>query len=101
MFSVENLMDLSGLAGSAVGLLQGEKIHRKEVADATRRHEESLSLATAQHVKDMKVAKQTYLMSAFTTLEQHFQVGASIKHSPSIINDHKYRLRSTRRFRPY
>ena len=45
MFSVENLMDLSGLAGSAVGILQGEKIHRKEVADATRRHEESLSLA--------------------------------------------------------
>ena len=74
MFSVENVMDLSGLAGSAVGIIQSETIHNKEVRETQKRHEEVLALATAQHEKDMKVAKQTYLMSAFTSLEQHFQV---------------------------
>ena len=74
MFSIENVMDLGGLAGSAVSIIQSQNIHNVEVFEAKRRHNETLALATAQHEKDMKVAKQTYLMSAFTSLEQHFQV---------------------------
>jgi hypothetical protein len=33
-----------------------------------------MALAQMQHEKDLKIAKQTYLMAAFTSLEQHFQV---------------------------
>ena len=85
MFSVENVMDLTGLAGSAAGIIQSETIHNKEVRETRRRHEEVLALATAQHEKDMKVAKQTYLMSAFTSLEQHFQVSFE-----TVITDQSY-----------
>lgn len=74
MFSVENMMDISGIAGSAATILQSQSNHQKEIKNAVKRHNESMALATAQHEKDMKVAKQTYLMSAFTSLEQHFQV---------------------------
>ena len=74
MFTIENIIDYSGVAGCAINIVQSERIHSHEVADAKRRHQESTALAVAQHEKDMKIAKQTYLMAAFTSLEQHFQV---------------------------
>lgn len=74
-FNYDTLMDCSGLAGSAINILHNQTLHKASVANTIKRHEESVALATAQHEKDMKIAKQTYLMSAFTTLEQHFQVG--------------------------
>ena len=74
MFTTENMIDISGIAGTAVAILQAQSNHKKEVAEAMKRHDESTKLAVAQHEKDMKLAKQTYLMSAFTSLEQHFQV---------------------------
>lgn len=74
MFAVENLLDCGSIAGSAYNIVQSQRIHNNEVSNAKRRHEESIALSVAQHEKDMKIAKQTYLMAAFTTLEQHFQV---------------------------
>ena len=76
MFTIENIIDYSGIAGCAINIVQSERIHNHEMADAKRRHVESTALAVAQHEKDMKIAKQTYLMAAFTSLEQHFQVSA-------------------------
>ena len=74
MFAVENLLDCGSIAGSAYNIVQSQRIHNNEVSMAKKRHEESIALSVAQHEKDMKIAKQTYLMAAFTTLEQHFQV---------------------------
>lgn len=74
MFAVENLLDCGSIAGSAYNIVQSQRIHNNEVSSAKKRHEESIALSVAQHEKDMKIAKQTYLMAAFTTLEQHFQV---------------------------
>lgn len=74
MFAVENLLDCGSIAGSAYNIVQSQRIHNNDVANAKKRHEESIALSVAQHEKDMKIAKQTYLMAAFTTLEQHFQV---------------------------
>jgi hypothetical protein len=74
MFSVENMMEYSGIAGSAINIMQSENLHRHDIAHAKNRHEESIAQSTEQHEKDMKIAKQTYLMQAFTSLEQHFQV---------------------------
>jgi hypothetical protein len=82
MFTIENIIDYSGIAGCAINIVQSERIHSHEVADAKRRHVESTALAVAQHEKDMKIAKQTYLMAAFTSLEQHFQVSA-FDHQPT------------------
>ena len=76
MFTIGNIIDYSGVAGCAINIVQSERIHSHEVADAKRRHQESTALAVSQHEKDMKIAKQTYLMAAFTSLEQHFQVTA-------------------------
>ena len=79
-------MDISGIAGTAVSILQAQNNHNKEVTEAMKRHDVSMKLAVAQHEKDMKVAKQAYLMSAFTSLEQHFQVDISLALAVQYIN---------------
>lgn len=74
MFTMDNMMDASGLAGSAINIMQSQNLHQRDIRNAKLRHQESMDLSTALHQKDMKIAKQTYLMAAFTSLEQHFQV---------------------------
>lgn len=78
MFTAEDFLDYGGVAGSAMNILRSEQIHKKEVAAAGRRHEETIQLSVHQHEKEMKIAKQTYLMAAFTSLEQHFQVAFGV-----------------------
>eukprot|EP00596_Hydrurales_sp_CCMP1899_P002271 CAMPEP_0119041198 /NCGR_PEP_ID=MMETSP1177-20130426/11384_1 /TAXON_ID=2985 /ORGANISM="Ochromonas sp, Strain CCMP1899" /LENGTH=507 /DNA_ID=CAMNT_0007007049 /DNA_START=70 /DNA_END=1593 /DNA_ORIENTATION=- len=64
---------MGGLAATAINIIQSQSMHDHETAHAKKRHEESMALAQMQHEKDLKIAKQTYLMAAFTSLEQHFQ----------------------------
>jgi hypothetical protein len=71
---MQNVIDMGGLAATAINIIQSQSIHDHETAHAKKRHEESMALAQMQHEKDLKIAKQTYLMAAFTSLEQHFQV---------------------------
>jgi hypothetical protein len=78
MFTMDNMMDASCLAGSAMNIIQSQKLQQRDIKNAKIRHQESMDLTTALHQKDMKIAKQTYLMAAFTSLEQHFQVNFSI-----------------------
>jgi hypothetical protein len=58
---------------SLIGLYQSKNLHEKEKKLCERRHHESVKIAEEQHRKELRVAKQTYLMAAFTSLEQHFQ----------------------------
>lgn len=74
MFTGNNIIEIGGLAATAVNFFQSQSIHEQETSHAEKRHEESMALAKKQHEEDLKIAKQTYLMAAFTSLEQHFQV---------------------------
>lgn len=74
------MIEIGGLAATAINIIQSQSIHENEAAHAKKRHEESMALAQMQHEKDLKIAKQTYLMAAFTSLEQHFQVGIKRSH---------------------
>lgn len=71
---MNNIIEIGGLAATAINIIQSQNIHEHETSHAKKRHDESMELAQMQHEKDLKIAKQTYLMAAFTSLEQHFQV---------------------------
>jgi hypothetical protein len=71
---MNNIIEIGGLAATAINIIQSQNIHEHETSHAKKRHDESMQLAQMQHEKDLKIAKQTYLMAAFTSLEQHFQV---------------------------
>lgn len=71
---MNNIIEIGGLAATAINIIQSQRIHEDETSHAQKRHDESMNVAKIQHEKDLKIAKQTYLMAAFTSLEQHFQV---------------------------
>jgi hypothetical protein len=71
---LNNIIEIGGLAATAINIIQSQRIHEDETSHAQKRHDESMNVAKIQHEKDLKIAKQTYLMAAFTSLEQHFQV---------------------------
>ena len=71
---LNNIIEIGGLAATAINIIQSQRIHEDETSHAQKRHDETMNVAKIQHEKDLKIAKQTYLMAAFTSLEQHFQV---------------------------
>jgi hypothetical protein len=63
---------VSGLNGLR-SLSQSQTIHAAEISHASKRHKNSLTLATSLHEEDLLNTRKTYLLELYYSLEQHFQ----------------------------
>ena len=68
------ILGLAGLGASVYNLRQAEQIRAKEVARAEVHHKSSCDLEIEQHERDFMMEQKKYLISATTSLQQHFQV---------------------------
>jgi hypothetical protein len=70
----ENLLKVGSLGASLLGIAQSSRLHEKEVHRSEEFHKQSYDLEVEQHEKECMIERQKYLVSAYTSLEQHFQV---------------------------
>jgi hypothetical protein len=74
MSTFENrLYGIGGLISAGIGAYQASNIHHKTVENDDYLHHAELKLIKEQHQKEIATAKQTYLLSTFTDIEQYCQ----------------------------
>ena len=67
-------LKVGSLGASIYNIAQTEQLHQKGVDLAKDFHNKSIELEIEQHEKDCMAERQKYLISAYTSLAQHFHV---------------------------
>ena len=73
-------LKVGSLGASIYNIAQTEQLHQKEVDLAKDFHNKSIELEIEQHEKDCMAERQRYLISAYTSLAQHFHVRCRINY---------------------
>lgn len=65
--------NIGNIITTGLGIYQSVDIHKKVLKNEEKQHEEEMKLLREQHQKELTIAKQTYLISTFTDIEQYCQ----------------------------
>lgn len=71
--NLKNALDLGSLFTSGAGMLQASYQHDVSLEQEKLQHEEEIRQMKEQHQRELTTARQTYLLSAYTDIEQYFQ----------------------------
>jgi ribosomal protein L11 methylase PrmA len=69
----ERIFAISSFVATGAGLYQSARLSNVTQSQEQSRHEQELELLRQQHRSELVTAKQTYLISTFTDIEQYCQ----------------------------
>jgi hypothetical protein len=69
----KHILGLGSLSTSVIDYLQANHLHGVSLEEEQRQHDEEIRLMKEQHQQELSTARQTYLLSTYTDVEQYFQ----------------------------